>query len=1080
MKKHLLLLLFVFSAIAAHAQKITGVVTDSDSNPILGASVTVENSPAIGTTTNVDGSFELNGIKSQDVLVFSYIGYATQEVAVGSRTSFNIVMESTAVDMDDVVVIGYGTQKKALLTGANANVDGDAIAEMKPSSAMEALQGVVPGLSITRNSGSPGAGTIVTIRGMGTIGDSSPLYIVDGVSVSDINYLNPSDIESIDVLKDAASAAIYGSRAANGVVLVTTKKGKASADGTLTANVTYDGYLGIQNAYKQLETLNAQEYMFIIDEARSNDGLTAFDWESMVKNNSYLSSTFGDEIGSAYGEYVWNMLENGWEGTNWVDEITNEDAIIQSHAVNITGGAKDFVYAAGFSYYDQEGIIGGDIIGAGYTRITARLNSEVVLFKNSQHNILTFGENITYTNTVSKSTANGNIYYNDLHAALVATPLMPAYWDNEGVAAYTNGFAPNLDGIDVDQLNPLAEMYYNRNFSEGGSNNIIGNVYAELEPIKNLKIRSSFGVSAWFGNNRSYSPEYSMGSLLSSTTTSASMNMWQGSSNTWTNTATYDFTINDDHEFSALIGTEMVKTVYNGYIYGYRQNMLFDGMDYAYLDNADTVGSISEVGAYGADYAASGGGLMSYMSRLSYNYKGKYMADATLRADGSSNFAEGNRWGYFPSLSAGWNFSEEDFMQDNRVITTGKLRASWGQNGNQNISNFVYLSNVEYKDQGYYFGSDKDVPGVAAVPSNVSNPDVTWETSEQLNIGVDLRMFHSRMGVTFDWYNKMTKDWLVEAPIMGTYGADAPYINGGDVRNRGVELAVSWNDRKGDFTYSATLSLAHNKNEVTRIANEEGVITGTSSVIAQNTSYVSRVEVGMPIGYFYGYETAGIFQNQAECDQYVGPDGSQIQVTTEEGVDRKPGDVIFVDQNNDGIIDDNDKVMIGDPNADFELGFQLNLGYKNFYLNTTLTGKFGQQVMQSYRSFTDQMTENYTTAVFDRWHGEGTSNTMPRLSYNGNANTNLVSDIYVQDADYLRVSSLTFGYNLDSALKNLTNNAINGGSVYCTVNNLYTFTGYDGMDPEIGYGGGDSWASGIDLGLYPLARTVIFGVNLTF
>ncbi|MFR9534281.1 MAG: TonB-dependent receptor [Rikenellaceae bacterium] len=1071
----------MFCALAAHAQKITGVVTDSNANPILGASITVQDSPTIGTITNLDGSFELSGVKSDDILEISYIGYITQEVTVGSRTSFSIQLAESSIEMDDVVVIGYGTQKKALLTGANSNVDGDSIAELKPATAMEALQGVVPGLSVTRNSGSPGAGTSITIRGMGTIGDSDPLFIVDGVSVSDINYLSPSDIASIDVLKDAASAAIYGARAANGVVLVTTKKGKAGADGKIATSITYDGYFGVQNTYKELETLNAQEYMFIIDESRANDGLAPFDWESMVKTNTYLSSTFGDEVGAAYGNYIWDMLENGWEGTDWVDEITTDDAIIQSHSVNIMGGSQDFSYSAGLSYYDQEGIIGGDIIDAGYTRITARMNSELVVFKNSSHNILTFGENITYTNTTNKDTANGNIYYNDLHAALVASPLMPAYWDYEGIQAYTNGFAPNLDGVDVDHLNPLAEMYYYRNFSYNKSNNIVGNIYAELQPIKDLKFRSSYGISAWFGNYRSYSPEYSMGSLLSNTTTAVSMTMSQGATHTWTNTASYSFDVNTDHEFSVLLGTEMEKSVYNGYVSGYRQNLLFDGSDYAYLDNADTVGSISEVGAYGADYAASGGGLMSYMSRVSYNYKGKYMADATFRADGSSNFAEGNRWGYFPSFSAGWNFSEEDFMQGNRVITTGKLRASWGQNGNQNISNFVYTSNVSYKDQGYYFGSDKDVPSVAAVPSNVANPDVTWETSEQLNFGVDLRLFESKMGVTFDWYNKMTKDWLVEAPILGTYGADAPYINGGDVRNRGVELMVSWNDSKGDFSYGATLSLAHNKNEVTRIDNEEGVITGTSSVIAQNTSYVSRVEVGKPIGYFYGYETAGIFQNQAECDAYVSPaTGTQIQVTTEEGIERQPGDVIFVDQNGDGYINEDDKVMIGDPNADLEMGLQINLGYKNFYVNTTLTGKFGQQVMQSYRSFTDQLTENYTTAVFDRWHGEGTSNSMPRLSYTGNANTNLISDIYVQDADYVRVGSLTVGYNLDSALRSLTSSAIKGGSVYCTVNNLCTITGYDGMDPEIGYGGDDAWASGIDLGLYPLARTVIFGVNLTF
>ncbi|MFI3285838.1 MAG: SusC/RagA family TonB-linked outer membrane protein [Rikenellaceae bacterium] len=543
MKKYLLLFLLVICAIGANAQRISGVVIDSDSAPILGASVTVQDSPTIGTITNPDGTFELNGVKPQDVLEFSYIGFETQQIAVGERTNFKVTMLADAVEMDDVVVIGYGTQKKALLTGANSNIAGDAIAELKPATAMEALQGVVPGLSVTRNSGSPGAGTSITIRGMGTIGDSDPLFIVDGVSVGDINYLNPSDIASIDVLKDAASAAIYGARAANGVVLVTTKKGKAGADGKMATSVSYDGYFGIQNTYKELETLDAQEYMFIIDESRTNDGLAPLDWESLIKTNTYLSSTFGEEIGADYGNYIWDKLENGWSGTNWIDEISTDDAIIQSHSVNLTGGAKDFTYAAGASYYDQEGIIGGDVIGAGYTRITTRLNSEVVLFKNSRHNILTFGENLTYTNTKNKDTANGNIYYNDLHAALVASPLMPAYWDREGIQAYTNGFAPNLDGLDVDHLNPLAEMYFHRNFSYNKSNNIVGNVYAELQPIKNLKIRSSFGMNVWFGNYRSYSPKYSMGSLLSNTTTSASMTISQGTTHTWTNTASYDFDI---------------------------------------------------------------------------------------------------------------------------------------------------------------------------------------------------------------------------------------------------------------------------------------------------------------------------------------------------------------------------------------------------------------------------------------------------------------------------------------------------------------------------------------------------------
>ncbi|MFI3288520.1 MAG: TonB-dependent receptor [Rikenellaceae bacterium] len=1078
MKKHLLLILFALCTTWGYAQKVKGVVTDSDSNPLIGVTVIVKDSPTNGAATQFDGTFELQNVKSSDVLVFSYLGYETQEIEAGSQTILDITLYPSLLDLEEVVVVGYGTQKKALVTGANANIKGDKISELNPTTAMEALQGTVPGLSITRNSGAPGAGTSVTIRGMGTIGNSDPLYIVDGVAVSNIDYLNPSDIEAIDVLKDAASAAIYGSRAANGVVLVTTKKGTKSSDGSTSSTITYDGYIGIQNSYKELETLNAQEYMFIIDEARSNDGLTPFDWESMIKNNTYLSSTFGSDIADAYGSYVWGLLEDGWEGTNWIDEMSKDDAIIQSHAVNIMGSGQDFTYSAGVSYYDQEGIIGGDIIGAGYQRITARLNTEFVLFKNSERNILTFGENMTYTNTCNKAVASEGIYYNDLHNAIVTTPLMPAYWDNESISAYTNGFAPNLDGINTNQLNPLAEMYYNRNFTTGKSNSIIGNVYALLEPIKGLKIRSSFGVNAWYGYSRSYTPVYSMGTLLSNSTDAASQSAYMGSDLTWTNTATYDFTINNDHQFTALIGTEMLKNYFNYEVGGWAQNTLFSDFDSAYLNNT-TSSTFGDVSTWGADYAAGGGGIMSYMSRLSYNYKGKYMADATLRADGSSNFAEGNRWGYFPSFSAGWNFSQEDFMQNVDFITMGKLRTSWGQNGNQDIDNFVYTSNVEYLDQGYYFGEDKDVPSVGAVPSNVPNPDVTWEVSEQLNFGLDLRMLKSKMGVTFDWYNKMTKDWLVEAPILGTYGASAPYINGGDVRNRGYEIAISWNDRVGkDLSYGVTFTGAHNKNEVTRIANAEGVITGSSSVIAQNTSYVSRVEVGMPIGFFYGYETAGIFQNQAECDAYVGPDGTQIQVITEEGIERQPGDVIFVDQNGDGMINEDDKTMIGDPNADFEAGLQLNVTYKGFYANATFTGKFGQQVIQSYRSFTDMLTENYTTDIFDRWHGEGTSNSWPRLSYTGNANTNLISDIYVQDADYVRLSNLTFGYNFDDMLKNF--NAIKRASVYVSVSNLCTITGYNGMDPEVGYGGGDSWASGIDLGLYSLPRTFIIGANLTF
>jgi len=448
------------------------------------------------------------------------------------------------------------------------------------------------------------------------------------------------------------------------------------------------------------------------------------------------------------------------------------------------------------------------------------------------------------------------------------------------------------------------------------------------------------------------------------------------------------------------------------------------------------------------------------------------MIDATFRADGSSNFAPGHRWGKFPSVSAGWNFTEEGFMSNVYFIDYGKLRASWGQNGNQSIPNFIYSANIAYIDPGYYFGDNKPISSTTTIPANVPNPNVSWETSEQADIGLDTRFFNSRLLFTFDWYNKMTKDWLVVAPIQGTAGAAAPYINGGDIKNTGIELSLGWNDQVGDFKYGVTIYGAHNKNEVTRIDNAEGIIMGPGNVLSQGTAYISRVEVGKPIGYFYGYKADGLLQNQDDVDAYVGPDGTPYFE------DQRPGDVRFVDQNNDGKIDEEDKVMLGDPNPDFNLGIQVNLEYKGFYANTTLSGKYGMQVMRSYRSFADRFDQNYTTDIFNRWHGEGTSNRIPRLSSSSSRNTNFISDIYMHDADFMRINNLTLGYNFTKLLQNV--NWMKTARLYVAFNNLYTFTKYDGMDPDVAFGDNASWATGIDLGLYPLPRTVMFGVNVTF
>lgn len=671
----ILIMVVCIQNLFSQGKTVTGTVTDNSGLPVPGVTVLVQGTTN-GTNTDFDGNYSLQNLSDTDKLVFSYVGFGTQTITVGTQTNINVVMEESLESLDEVLVVGYGTQKRGLITGANVNVKGDAIAALNTGNVMEALQGTAAGVSITRNNGQPGAGTKVTIRGLGTINNSNPLYIVDGVAVGDIDYLNPSDIETIDVLKDAASAAIYGSRAANGVVLVTTVKGRKDSP----AKISYDSYIGFQNIYKNLDPLNAQEYMYIMDEGRVNDGLTPNNWEAILQNNSWLNLNYPG-LDVQLGQDIWAKLQNGWEGTNWINEITKEDAVVQSHAVNMTGGSEDITYSLGASYFDQEGMVGGSIIDAGFKRLTTRLNTEMVLKKNDRHNIITIGENFTYTNTENRSVGTGNIYWNDLHDALVQNPLMPAYWQpaiDNNINPY--GFTPTLEGLANDQHNPIANMFYRHNYNSGKGNKIIGNVYAEIEPIENLKFRSSYGIDSWFGHGRSMRPTFQLATLFSSLQDGASQNQYFGNNTTFTNTLSYEIDFGD-HNVKALVGTELLQNQINLSMGGSRNNLLFpNSFEYAYLNNTQSPESISDINVWGADWAAGGGAIMSYISRAQYNYKEKYLLSATLRADGSSNFAEGNRWGYFPSVSAGWVMSDEDFMESTvDILDYAKFRASWGQ-----------------------------------------------------------------------------------------------------------------------------------------------------------------------------------------------------------------------------------------------------------------------------------------------------------------------------------------------------------------------------------------------------------------
>ncbi|OUN79824.1 TonB-dependent receptor [Bacteroides sp. An51A] len=1017
---------------------VSGVVTSAaDQLPLIGVSVQVKGT-SNGSITDLDGNYSVS-VASGQTLVFSYIGFKTQEIQITNQKTLNVVMEEDSETLDEVVVVGYGVQKKKLVTGATVQVKGETLAKMNTNSPLQAMQGQTPGVNISSTSGQPGESMKVSIRGLGTVGNASPLYLIDGVG-GDISTLNPADIESIDVLKDAASAAIYGAQAANGVVLITTKSGKAGK-----AQISFDAYYGWQTQARKADMLNAQEYMMIMDEQAVNSGNAPYDWSSY--------ESIYDANGNVYD-------------TDWVNSMFQNNAQTQSYTLGITGGSETSTYAMSLGYMSQEGIVGGKDV-SNYERYNFRINSEHKLFKDSD--LLKVGEQVSFVYKMNNGISVGNQYNNTLRGAFGTSPLAPIYSDNNIYDSPYND-TTNSDWYNADG-NPYGSMMTNSN-NENKDVTFSGNVYAELQPIKNLKFRTVFGAVYTTNEYRSFSPLYQFSIYsFNNTRTSAAQNMSHGLTMTWTNTATYDWTVGE-HAFNALLGMEMSR--YSGTYLRGTTGMLrdgFDDWDHAYLDNGTATSADNGLGAAGHPNDETR--TVSYFARFGWNWKETYMINATVRTDGSSRFARGNRYGVFPSVSAGWTISNEAFMEDTHDwLDFLKLRVSWGQVGNQNIDNYQYTAPITSSNTHYIFGNQVGADAQSgfwgAYPSRLANEDVTWETSEQTNIGIDARFLRSRLSLTADFYIKTTKDWLVEAPILATAGTGAPYINGGDVKNTGIELALTWNDQIGkDFSYNVGVNGAYNKNKVGDIPTEDGIIHGDINMLYDNTPEFYRASNGHPIGYFWGYQTAGIFQNKQQIEDWRAAGNGILQA------DVQPGDVIYVDQDHNGVIDDNDKVDLGNGTPDFTYGFNLGFSYKNFDFALNAYGAAGNQIVQSYRNHANSKA-NYTSAILGRWTGEGTSNRIPRVT-----DTNInwqFSDLYIQDGDYLRISNITVGYDF-AKLINLK--AISQARLYFQVQNAFTFTKYDGMDPEIGYGTSD-WVSGIDLGYYPRPRTFLVGVNLKF
>lgn len=1018
---------------------VSGKVTDTSGQPLPGVTVVIKGTTQ-GTITEANGRYSIADVPENAVLQFSFVGMKTQEFSAAGKTTINVTMQEETIGIDEVVAVGYGVEKKKLITGATSQVKGDDLAKMNTTNPLQALQGKTPGVNISSTSGQPGAAMKVTVRGLGTIGNSQPLYIIDGVE-GDITTLNASDIESIDVLKDAASAAIYGSQAANGVILITTKQGKKGH-----GKVSFDAYSGVQNVARKVPLLNAQEYKMIMDEQQINSGLDPFNWAAKDGNLA---------------------------DTDWMGQMLKKNAKTDNYSLNISGGSESSTYAMSLNYTSQEGVVGGSAV-SNYERYGFRLNSEHDVYKD----LLVVGEHLNLNFIDNKGISDGNIWGNTLRGAFNTSPLAPVYSDNN---IYNSPFndTSNSKWNKADG-NPYAAMMTNHSLNR--SQRLIGDVYAELEPIKRLKVKTLFGLNYYSSDYRGFTPLYQF-SIYSYNTDHETVNQSMGSgfTLTWTNTIGYDFTLNNDHAFSALIGTEAIR--YQGIgVSGSNWNLVpqLDDFAHAYLDNTTGKAYLDTDGKTVVRTKTVGGGpavdyrRLSYFGRVGYNYKEKYMLNATLRADGSSKFAPGHHWGYFPSVSAGWTISEEPFMDSSKGwLDQLKLRASWGQVGNQNIPDFNYASLISTSTAvsgsnpaAFYDFGNAGVNTAGAYQGQLSNPNLKWEASEQTDIGFDSRYLKGRLAVTGDYYIKTTKDWLVQAPVPATAGAKAPWINGGSVKNTGVELSVNWSDNIGEFKYNIGLNGAYNKNTVGLIPTADGIVHGQTNMLYANSEEFYRTENGHAIGYFWGYQTDGIFQNEADIAAWKAAGKGILQSAV------MPGDVKFVDQNKDGVIDTKDKVDLGNGMPKITGGFNLGCQYKNFDFSVDAAAAMGNKIVQSYGQVGAQ--SNYTTAILQRWTGEGTSNYIPRVTVN---NINWVfSDLYVHAGDYLRISNISLGYDF---AKLIHSKMLSQLRLYGSVENAFTFTKYNGMDPEIGYGV-ESWVSGVDLGYYPRPRTVLLGVNLKF
>ena len=1028
MKIRLLLFLFVSSTLTMYSQQnqVSGTVLSSEDNlPIVGANVLLKGQNS-GTSTDFDGNYQISAEKGA-VLVFSYIGFETQEVILAGQKSIQIVLEPNTAALEEIVVVGYGTQRKKEVTGAVAVVGSEAIEKLNPQRVEQALQGQVAGVNITSSSGSPGSGANIRIRGISTNGDSRPLILVDGNVIEDLSAINPNDIKSVNVLKDA-TAGIYGVRAANGVILIVTKSGRKDSP----LKFTVDSFYGFQQTASYLDLMKPYDFAQYVNDA---SGKTKF---------------------TVYPE----------TGTDWQKEVFQTAPMLSTN-VSASGGTEKSAYSFGVSYLDQEGIVGLD--KSGYSRLTSRLSYQYDLTDD-----LKLSTTAIYTHS-----EKNNLPENGIGAVLYnAVNLNPdlAVYDENG------DYSLVKDIKQIEIINPLAQIENTHNKS------IVDKISAtfgvDYTFLENFKVSSKFQMNhavvlddtflpnAYYGpgkgNNRSTNEVIDFGAVYDDYT--------------WDNYITYTNTFNEDHNLNVLLGTSIFNT--EGLYYGAIGRQLKDGSNSvadATIENTEGIGSPRfqpESIALGANVFQSR--LASIFARFQYNYQGKYLLSGVVRRDGSSKFGPENKFGYFPSGSIGWNVSEEDFLQNSSWLSSLKLRASYGIIGNDRIRDFVFLSRLN--GEAVYSSNDEVeeadlLRGVAE--GGLSNPEVRWEKQKTANIGLDAAFLDNRINITVDAYTKETEDLLIAPQVSGVLGASAPgssapFVNAGTVQNKGLEFRIAYADNIGeDFKFNTSFNISTNENEVLFVESENGFQQGGEYGVGLGI-ITSRMEAGHPIGYFYGYETDGLYQNQAEIDALdalaFDEDGESISYHS----GAEPGDLKFVDTNGDGKITEEDKTNIGDPIADMTMGFNLGFNYKNIDFSASAFASLGGDMVRDYER--KDTYANRGTYMLDRWTGEGTSNTVPRATSGKSINTDEFPDFLVEDASFLRIQNIQVGYTFDQST--IAKIGMEKVRVYISANNVHTFTNYQGYDPSAS--SGSPIGAGIDKGFYPVAATYMLGLNLKF